>query len=108
MRYRQWNELPTGEGEATLRQAGIPALCAKVLSARGVTDPAEAHRFLFDAPPLLDPMEMRDMDKAVERLKAALSRGETVAVYGDYDVDGITATCLMTTFLRGEGLTVIP
>ena len=108
MRYRQWNELPTGESEAALRQAGIPALCAKILSARGMNDPAQARRFLFDAPPLLDPMEMRDMDKAVDRLKKALQSGETVAVYGDYDVDGITATCLMTDFLRGEGLHVIP
>ena len=108
MRYRQWNELPAGEGDHALRQAGIPALCAKVLSARGMTDPGEARRFLFEVPPLLDPMELRDMDKAVDRLKKALQNGETVAVYGDYDVDGITATCLMTDFLRGEGLAVIP
>ena len=103
MRYRQWNELPTGEGEAALRQAGIPALCAKVLSARGMNDPEEARRFLFETPPLPDPMTMRDMDKAVDRLKAALTRGETVAVYGDYDVDGITSTCLLTDYLRRRG-----
>ena len=108
MRYRPWNELSAGEGEAALRAAGVPALCAKVLSARGMTDPAQAHRFLFEAPPLLDPMGLKDMDKAVARLNKALENGETVAVYGDYDVDGITATCLMTDFLRGEGGTVIP
>jgi len=70
--------------------------------------PEEARRFLYEEHLLHDPMAMKDMDKAVQRLKAALKNGETVAVYGDYDVDGITATCLLTDFLRGEGGQVIP
>jgi single-stranded-DNA-specific exonuclease len=53
-------------------------------------------------------MLMRDMDKAVERVKRALKRRETIAVYGDYDVDGITSTCLLTEFLTGMGAKVIP
>lgn len=108
MKYKQWNELSPAEGELALRRAGIPALCAKVLSARGMTDPAQARRFLFEEEPLLDPMVMKDMDKAVARLREALETGETIAVYGDYDVDGITATCLLTDFLQGEGGRVIP
>ncbi len=108
MKYKQWNELSPGTGEAALRRGGIPALCAKVLSARGVTDPEEARRFLYEDAPLHDPMEMRDMPDAAERLRQALETGETVAVYGDYDVDGITATCLLTDFLRSEGGKVIP
>ena len=109
MRYRQWNEqCPCHEGEAALVAGGIPALCAKVLSARGMTDPDEARRFLYEEAPLRDPMDMADMDKAVRRLKRAVEAGETIAVYGDYDVDGITATCLMTDFLRGEGASVLP
>ena len=109
MRYRQWNEpCSCREGEAALVAGGIPDLCAKVLAARGMTDPDEARRFLYEEIPLRDPMDMADMDKAVERLKKAMEAGETIAVYGDYDVDGITATCLMTDFLRGEGVTVIP
>ncbi len=109
MKYKQWNELPpSGGDEAALRQAGIPALCAKVLSARGVSDPAWARQFLYEEEPLCDPLLMADMDKAAQRLRRAGEAGETVAVYGDYDVDGITATCLLTDFLRREGVNVIP
>lgn len=108
MRYRQWNDLPAGEGERALLSAGIPELCAKVLSARGMTDPEEARRFLYEEQPLHDPLLMKDMDKAAARLGRALKEGETVAVYGDYDVDGITAACLLTIFLRGEGGKVLP
>ena len=87
MKYKQWKELPPGAGEAELTAAGIPALCAKVLSARGVADPARARRLLYEREELHDPMEMADMDKAVKRLKSALEDGETIAVYGDYDVE---------------------
>lgn len=107
MRYRQWNDLPPASSRG-LEEAGIPALCARVLAARGITEPEEARRFLYEEAPLHDPMGMKDMDKAVRRLKKALEAGEAVAVYGDYDVDGITATCLLTDFLRGEGGQVLP
>ena len=105
MKYRQWNELSPG-GEDALLAAGIPALCAKVLSARGFTDPQEARRFLYEEPSLHDPMLMKDMDKAAACLRTAMDKGETIAVYGDYDVDGITATTLLTDFLRREGASV--
>ena len=108
MKYKLWNDLPhTGEGEA-LRAMGIPALCAKVLSARGCADPAEARRSFFETPPLCDPLDMADMDRAAARLGAALGKGERICVYGDYDVDGITATCLLTEFLRSCGGDAIP
>jgi len=108
MKYRQWNETDTRRESAPLEAAGIPALCARVLSARGWSDAEEARRFLYEDFPLHDPMELRDMADAVERLRQALETGETIAVYGDYDVDGITATCLMTDFLRTQGGRVLP
>ena len=86
MKYRQWNDLPPAAFR-TLEGAGVPALCARILAARGITDPAQARRFLYEEPALHDPMTMKDMDKAVRRLKKALETGETIAVYGDYDVD---------------------
>ena len=56
---------------------------------------------------LLDPFLMTDMDKAAGRVGLAMSRGEKIAVFGDYDVDGITATCLLTDFLRRHGADVV-
>ena len=50
---------------------------------------------------------MRDMDKAVARIDRALAGGETIAVFGDYDVDGITSTCLLTDYLRSRGAAVL-
>ena len=107
MKYKQWNDLPSAPAGA-LEAAGIPALCARVLRARGIADPAQARRFLYEEPALRDPMTMKDMDRAAARLKKALKEGEAIAVYGDYDVDGITATCLLTDFLRREGAHVLP
>ena len=57
---------------------------------------------------LYDGMLMKDMDRAVARISQGLEQGETIAVYGDYDVDGITATCLLTDCLRALGGRVIP
>ena len=108
MKFRQWNEITPQRDAGALTAAGIPALCARVLSARGWSDPEQARRFLYEDAPLHDPMAMLDMARAAARLRQALERGETVAVYGDYDVDGITATCLLTDFLRREGGRAIP
>ena len=92
-----------------MEAAGIPALAALALCARGLDTPEKAAAFLdAGTGQLNDPCLMRDMDKAADRLRRALSSGELVAVYGDYDVDGITATCLLTDFLQREGGRVIP
>ena len=105
MRYKQWKIAhPSPEGRAQLERAGIPSLLACVLSARGVTEPEQAWKLLTPVEePLLDPMLLKDMDRAVLRVTRALKRGETIAVYGDYDVDGITATCLLTDCLTRLG-----
>lgn len=110
MKYDKWNVAPPRpKRRAALEQAGFSPLLSAVLAARGV-EGAEEARALLDAgaEPLVSPFLMRDMDKAAARLRLALERGETVAVYGDYDVDGITSTCLLTDFLRGLGGSVIP
>ena len=105
MRYKQWKIAnPSPDGRARLEQAGISSLLACVLSARGVTEPEQAWKLLTPGEePLLDPMLLKDMDRAVIRVTRALKRGETIAVYGDYDVDGITATCLLADCLARLG-----
>ncbi len=82
---------------------GYAPLTAMVLAARGCADAGQAHRYLACDHPLPSPFEMTDMDLAVGRVRLALSRGEKIAVFGDYDVDGITATCLLTHYLRSQG-----
>ena len=92
-----------------LREAGYTPLLAALLGLRGITRPEDAERFLRGGTELLrDPLEMLDMDKAAGRLRRAVEGRERVAVYGDYDVDGITATCLVTDWLRARGLDVTP
>ena len=103
MRYKQWKIAhPSPEGRAQLERAGIPSLLACVLSARGVTEPEQAWKLLTPGEePLLDPMLLKDMDRAVLRVGRALKTGELMAVYGDYDVDG--TTCLLTDCLTRLG-----
>ncbi|MBS1366191.1 MAG: single-stranded-DNA-specific exonuclease RecJ [Oscillospiraceae bacterium] len=78
-----------------------------VLASRGIGDDRQARAYLDCNAPLLDPFLMTDMDKAAGRVGLAMSRGEKIAVFGDYDVDGITATCLLTDFLRRHGADVV-
>ncbi|MBR4473074.1 MAG: single-stranded-DNA-specific exonuclease RecJ [Oscillospiraceae bacterium] len=88
-----------------LEEAGISPLLARVLASRGITDPREARSLLVSGPEQLhDPMEMLGMRKACERIRKAIAENEQVTVYGDYDVDGITATCLLTDYLRSRGV----
>ena len=110
MREKIW-KIPYERPEAPeeLLRIGCPPLLAAVLKLRGVTRAGQAER-LFHAGPdsLLDPLLLQDMDRAAARLQQAIAAGETVAVYGDYDVDGITSTCLLTDYLRSKGLRCLP
>ncbi|MEW5848755.1 MAG: single-stranded-DNA-specific exonuclease RecJ [Myxococcota bacterium] len=103
---RRWQQRPlVGDPTALSRELGIPALLATHLCLRGLTDPGEAERFLDPRlGHMLDPKLMAGMDKAVERLVRAVRNKERVALYGDYDVDGVTSTTLMTLVLRRFGL----
>ncbi len=107
MKERTWNIPEAAVIPEELLQAGCTPLLAAVLASRGVTTADQARAFLSGGPPkLADPFLLADMDAAAARIRLAKDRGETVAVYGDYDVDGITATCLLTEHLRGMGLSV--
>jgi len=109
MKYQRWNLTGRPEGSyEKLRREGVPALVAAALCARGVTSAQEARALLSCAESQLqDPFLMKDMDLAVARISRALRNGERIAVYGDYDVDGITATTLLTHYLRSQGGDVI-
>ena len=79
----------------------IIALLAALLTQRGYDTPEQAKRFLSGGIEQLEnPFLLPDMDAAVGRIRQAIQRTEKTAVYGDYDVDGITSSCLLTGYLR--------
>ena len=104
MKYGTWNvAVPEPASVDLLQGAGYSSLTARVLCARGYDTPQKAEALLDGLCPLLDPYEMKDMDKAVAAIRQALRLGQRIAIFGDYDVDGITATCLLTDYLRSIG-----
>ena len=83
------------------REMNLPPWQARLLAARGLNTAEDARKFLF--PSLSDlhsPSRMMGLSQAVERLRAAIERGETVLIYGDYDVDGTTAIVILKTALE--------
>ena len=104
LKYGTWTISSYEQGAANaLRKAGWSPVTAAVLCSRGYDTEEKARAFLSADMPLSSPMDLLDMDKAVRRVKKALERREHICVFGDYDVDGITATCLLTDFLRKRG-----
>ncbi len=104
LKYGVWNvRTPEVGAVNALVTGGYAPLTAMVLAARGLKTSAEAGAYLDCNCPLPSPFSLTDMDLAVGRVRLALSRGEKIAVFGDYDVDGITSTCLLTHYLRSQG-----
>lgn len=81
----------------------LHALTAQTLFARGHDSPDTARAFLLGKLPKDDPLSIKDMDRAVERILRAVSQQERIAVYGDYDCDGVTACALLMTTLNALG-----
>jgi single-stranded-DNA-specific exonuclease len=106
-----WQALEVDEARAVAFAAeiGVRRLTARILLGRGVTDPALALRFL--SPRLADlrkPDGMADLDRTLDRLTLALADKQRIAVFGDYDVDGVTTAAILATTLRALGGDVIP
>lgn len=104
----EWQVQPNAPADYLLQLAEIPALAAQVLWARGLTDPQAARDFWIETPDTANPFALRDMDMAVERILRAIASGETIALYGDYDCDGVTANALLTHTFRKLGKQIIP
>ncbi len=108
VKYGIWNvNEPDGAAVNALVGGGYTPLASLVLASRGIRTPKEAQSLLCCDCPLPDPYLMTDMAQAAGRVALAMTGGEKIAVFGDYDVDGITATCLLTSFLRKHGADVI-
>ncbi|MCZ9311376.1 single-stranded-DNA-specific exonuclease RecJ [Weissella koreensis] len=106
----QWqlDQLPQDERVSQLqKQIGAQPLIAQLLVSRGYETPEAVQTFLNPTlDDLIDPYELHDMQKAVDRIFSAIDQGEKIVVYGDYDVDGITATTIMVSALEVLGAEV--
>jgi single-stranded-DNA-specific exonuclease len=90
------------------RELNIPAVLAQVLVNRGINSAGQAEAFLRPKfSDLLSPWQMKDMDKAVSRIIEAGKQRERVLIFGDYDVDGVTALCLLKIRLQQLGIPVM-
>ena len=108
LKYGVWNVSKPEIGAVNaLVGSGYSPLTAMILAARGLEAPQDAKEYLDCACAMPDPFLMTDMDLAAGRVGLAMSRGEKIAVFGDYDVDGITATCLLSDLLRRLGADVV-
>ena len=107
MKNKDWNINFTRPAAArALTQAGFSPLLSQVLALRGIENAAQAKTLLYGGKETLhDPLLMLGMDGARARVMQAIEQHETIAVFGDYDVDGITSTCMLTDWLRSKGLT---
>jgi len=110
-RYR-WNLLPPVSSRYLANASGLPPLIVQLLYNRGLREPGELQSFIAGDKSLSDsPFLLPDMHQAVARIYRALLSSENIAVYGDYDTDGITATALLVqglSFLGGKAIPYIP
>jgi len=109
-RRKKWQEHPEQPDairEMSLRH-NLPPLIARILLNRGLTASEDVLAFLDPTLERLHPpFALPDLEKAAARLGEAVRQGEPVAVYGDYDVDGLTSTCLLQQFLQELGITCL-
>ena len=84
-------------------ECDIDPIVALIASARGYTDPTSLEEFLSDEPCFDDPRNLSDIEKAADIINSYIENGSRIAVYGDYDCDGITSTVLMFSYLKSRG-----
>lgn len=104
---KHWNISPHISPEADSALAAFPPLLRQVLFNRGFADDPSARAYLRGEPNSnTDPYQMTDMSTAIDRIRYAIQNNEPVAIYGDYDVDGVTATALLVETLNKLGADV--
>ncbi len=109
MNSYRWNVLPQAPSESLASASGLAPLIVQILYNRGITGPAQTKLFLAaDERLSVDPYSLPDMHQAVSRIYQALLAGERIAVYGDFDTDGITGAVLLVQGLSALGADVIP
>ena len=112
MNHSRWNLLPPAPDKYLAKTSGFTPLVAQLLYNRGLTEPTELQLFIDSDKRLSgDPWLLPDMHQAVARIYQALLSGEKIAIYGDFDVDGISGTALLVhglSILGGKAIPYIP
>jgi len=109
LNHSRWNLLPPAPVEYLAKTSGFPTLIARLLYNRGLTEPSQFKSFIAADECLSgNPLLLPDMHRAVARIYQALLSGENIAIYGDFDVDGITGTALLVQALSSLGGKVTP
>lgn len=109
MILRKWEVRPLDKERAAAfaQTYGVPFFLAMLMNIRGLDDAAHLREFLGEGEPLSDPFLLKDMDKAAVRITRAVDNMEKIAVYGDYDADGVTSTAMLYSYLETRGADVI-
>ena len=109
MILRKWEVRPLDKERAAAfaQTYGVPFFLAMLMNIRGLDDAAHLREFLGEGEPLSDPFLLKDMDKAAARITRAVDNMEKIAVYGDYDADGVTSTAMLYSYLGTRGADVI-
>ena len=105
---KHWQPAEPAPPAHLARYRDFSPILAQILYNRGFEDPVAAEGFIHDSHLTEDPSALKDIDKAVARINAAIAAQEAIAVYGDYDADGVTATVLMVQVLQRLGACVRP
>ncbi|MFC1593033.1 single-stranded-DNA-specific exonuclease RecJ [Candidatus Omnitrophota bacterium] len=109
MNRNRWNLLPPAPNEHLIATSGFSKLVAQLLYNRGLTEPSQLESFTAGDERLsANPFLLPDMQEGVARIYQALLSGENIAIYGDFDVDGITATALLVEGIKALGGKAIP
>lgn len=109
MAFKRWMISPPQKELAQMlaEECNTDSFIALIAASRGYTDPADLDEFLSDETIISDPFELSDMEKAVDIIWNSIYAEELIAIYGDYDVDGVTATALLYSYLKNKGAKVI-
>lgn len=109
MAFRKWivGKADKEAAKYLAEECGIDPFSALLACSRGLSDPSELEQFITNEPLLCDPRELIDIENAAEIINAAISDNKKIAVFGDYDCDGVVSTAIMYKYLRSRNADVV-